>query len=112
MTKKLAIVLLVLACVVIAGTVTKTSTYNVTLFKSAAVNGSVLKAGDYKLVVGDAKVTLIAKDGGATVESPVKFETAAAKFGTTVVTYEDKNSKTVVSEIDLGGSKTKILFAQ
>src|ERR1035438_1828317 len=103
MAKKLVLVLAVLALIASAGTVTKFSVYQVTLFKAATVNNTELKAGDYKIAVGDAKVTITPAAGGSPVVVPIKIESVARKYDGTVVTYESRDSKNVISEIDLGG---------
>jgi hypothetical protein len=108
MAKRLVLVFVVLALVAAAGTVTKLGNYQITFAKAAAVNGTMLKPGDYRLVVGDAKITITPKEGGKAVEAPVKIENTTAKFDSTIVTY-DKNN---VTEIDLGGSRIKLVFAQ
>ena len=110
MYKKIALILLALALVASAGTVTKLATYTITLSKATTLGGAVLTAGDYKLVVGDNKITIVSRDGGKPVEAPVKIETAKAKFDYTVITYKDVNGAAIFSEIDLGGSKTVLLF--
>lgn len=111
MTKKLVLVLVVMALVAVAGNVPKAGTYQFTLSRQAAINGSVLQPGDYKLVVRDTNAVVTAHDG-RTAEATVKIETAPAKFPTTAVTIQVHDGKPVISEIDLGGSKTKLLFAQ
>lgn len=112
MAKKLVLVLAVLALIASAGNVTKFSVYQVSFFKAVTVNNLELKAGDYKIAVGDAKVTITPAAGGSPVLVPVKIESVATKYDGTVVTYESRGGKTVISEIDLGGSKTKLVFAQ
>jgi len=46
------------------------------------------------------------------VEVPVKVETAEKKFGDTVIGYAMENGKSVISEIRLGGTKTRLVFAR
>jgi hypothetical protein len=101
-----------LASFAVAGSVTKLPVHQVTLVKPAVLNGAALKPGDYKLVVGDAKVILTPKEGGNAMEAPVKIVSAPTKFDVTVITYQTESSGDVISEIDLGGSKTKLMFAQ
>jgi hypothetical protein len=112
MSQRFVLVLLVLALVASAGTVPKLTVYQVKLVKPAVVSGVVLRPGDYKLLVRDTTATLSPSNGGAAVETPVKLETAASKFDSTVITYQSENGKIAISEIDLGGTKTKLLFAQ
>ena|SRR5579883_1372490 len=112
MSKRIVLVLALGALVAFAGTVPKVSVYQLTLVKPAVVSGTTLKAGDYKLTIHDATVTLTSKEGGASVQAPVKIQTSAEKFDATAVTYQSTNGSAVVSEIDLGGSKIALLFAQ
>ena len=112
MSKRFVLVLAVLASFAAAGTVTKLPVYEVTLTKPVAISGTVLKPGDYRLALADAKMTMTPKDGGKAVEAPVKIESTSKKFDGTVVIYETNNDKSVITEIDLGGSKTKLIFAQ
>jgi hypothetical protein len=112
MSKRLVLILVVLALVATAGTVTKLATYQITLSKPTTVSGTVLAAGDYKLIVGDAKITIVPQHGGKAVEAAVKIDTAKIKFDNTVITSTDIKGTAVFAEIDLGGTKTKLLFAQ
>ena len=110
MAKRLVLVFAVLVSIAVAGSVTKLGVFHVTLSRTIVLSGNVLRPGDYKLVVADTKITLMAPDGGGAVEAPAKIESASSKFDTTAVTYETNNSKNVISEIDLGGTKTKLMF--
>ena len=110
MSKKIAAILMILAFAAMAGNVAKMPVYRFSLSKPATVNGTVLKTGDYRLTLSAAKVSIRPNDGGTVVEATVKQETATSKFDTTVVTYLNTGTATVISEIDLGGSKTKLLF--
>ena len=107
--KRLVLVLVAVALAAVAGNVPKLATYQFSLFKPAAVNGSVLQPGEYKLVVHDATAFVTAQDG-KTVQAPVKIESAPSKFDTTALTIEVQDGKPVIAEIDLGGSKTKLGF--
>jgi len=82
--------------------------YKVTLFQESIVNGSTLKAGDYKVVVDGDKATITA--GKKKVEAPVKVEAADSKFSSTSVRYQNGDGKYRVKEIRLGGTSTKLVF--
>jgi len=112
MLKRFSLIFAVVTSLSIAGSVPKPGVYAVTLAKPAAISGTVLKPGDYKLVLGDTKVTITPKKGGQALEAPVKLDKAAINFGVTTITYQQKNGGSVISEIDLGGSKTKVMFVQ
>ena len=108
--KKLILSFLILALVTaFAGTVTGTGgSYRITLLQPSVVNGTVLKAGDYKLSVTNDKVTIVS--GKTTVEAPVKVEQTEQKFDSTAIRYVDQAGKAAISEIRLGGTKTKVVF--
>ena|ERR1035441_4713366 len=81
---------------------------HVTLNKPAIINGTALKAGDYRLTLGAGKVTfLIDKDSR---EIPAKIETGEKKFDVTEVQYDSVGNQATITEIRLGGTKTRILF--
>jgi hypothetical protein len=70
-----------------------------------------LKPGQYQVdVKGDQAV--ITNADGKSFSVPVKIEQADKKFDTTSVGTTTANGVDGVKEIDLGGSKTKLLFAQ
>ena len=60
-----------------------TPSYKVTLTETAVIGNSVMKAGDYKIVVAGDKATLTS--GKTTVEVPVKVETGDKKFAYTSI---------------------------
>lgn len=81
---------------------------HVTLTKPAVVSGTALKAGDYRLLVGDGKVTFnIEKQS---FEIPAKIETNSRKFDVNQVEYDSTVVPTKVTEISLGGTKTRLIF--
>jgi uncharacterized protein YdbL (DUF1318 family) len=84
--------------------------YDVT-FDSATKVGSVeLKAGKYSLaVMDDSKVKFVSSNGEA-VEASAKVTTVDKKFQATQIDLKQINGTAQVNEIDLGGTKTKILF--
>jgi hypothetical protein len=107
MLTKLVLAFSILALVAaFAGTLPATA--HVTLTKPAVVNGTALKAGDYRLLIGESKVTFhIDKQS---FDIPAKIETVSKKFDATQVQYDVVGSQTVVREIALGGTKTRLLF--
>ncbi|MBI5281558.1 MAG: hypothetical protein HY858_07755 [Candidatus Solibacter usitatus] len=84
------------------------ATYSLTLYQPATVAGKELKAGDYKLSIEDGKAVI--KKGKEMVEAPVKVENGSDKFSATSVRYSDEGGKSVVKEIRLGGTSTKVIF--
>lgn len=74
----------------------------------AVVNGTALKAGDYRVIVNEGKVTFtIDKESR---EIPAKVETGQKKYDVNRVQYDVVGSQTTISEICLGGTKTRLLF--
>jgi hypothetical protein len=98
----------VLAFAILALAVASAATYKVTLPQSSVVKGNELKAGDYRLNVQNDKVTIVS--GKQSVEVPVKVETVAQTYDSTAVRYSDQEGKPTISEIRLGGTKTKLIF--
>ena len=100
----------ILFCLTTLALVTASAaSYRVTLFQPSVVNGTELKPGDYKLEHSDSKV--IIKQGKQVVEAQVKVEQNATKFSATTVRYANGDGKYRVQEIRLGGTNTKLLFA-
>jgi hypothetical protein len=110
MIKKLVLIFAILAVVAAtAGTVPGVSgNYKVTLLQPSVVNGTVLKPGEYRLNVAADKVTIV--NGKNSVEVPVKIETAEQKFDSTAIRYTEQDGKASISEIRLGGTKTRLVF--
>ena len=85
------------------------ASHRITLFQPSVINGTELKPGDYKLEHSDGKVVI--SKGKQSVEAPVKVESGDAKFSATSVRYANGGGKYLVQEIRLGGTNTKLVFA-
>ena len=83
------------------------STHRLTLFQDAIINGTELKAGDYKIELKDSKAIITGRNK---LEAPVKAETSDTKFSSTSVKFNNGDGKYRVSEIRLGGTTTKLVF--
>jgi hypothetical protein len=108
--QRILVVFAILAVVVAsAGTVPAPGgSYKITFNQTSVVKGVEFKAGDYRLsIIGD-KVTITA--GKKAVDVAAKIETSEKKFDSTAIRYMDQAGKAVVSEIRVGGTKTKVLF--
>lgn len=84
------------------------ATAHVTLTMPAVVGGTALQPGDYRLLIGDGKVTFTIDKHS--FEIPAKVETAAKKFEGNKVQYDSVGSQTKISQIALGGTKTRLIF--
>ena len=91
-----------------AGNVPKGPTYTITLSQPAAVTGTTLKAGEYKVTVAGGIATFnLDKESHAV---PVKVETSDKKFPSNIVQTDQAGGALKISEICVGGTKTRLLF--
>lgn len=82
--------------------------YKVTLTAPAVIAGSVVKAGDYRIVVNGDKATLTT--GKTSLEVPVKVETGNQRFQFTSVESSTVAGKNVLDDIHVGGTSTTLVF--
>jgi hypothetical protein len=90
---------------VLALGVASAESYRVKLLQPSVVRGTELKPGEYRVNVENDKATITG--GSQTLEAPVKVENSDTKFTKTSVRYTDEKT---VSEIRVGGTKTKLVF--
>lgn len=83
--------------------------YHVKLYEPSMIGGTMVKPGDYKVEVKDNRVAV--KDGKTLAEADVKVETGDQKYSTTTVRYANTDGKLTIQEIRLGGTTTKLVFA-
>ena len=100
----------VLAFAILALAVASAENYRVTLSQPSTVKGKQLKAGEYRLNVENSKVTIV--NGKESVEVPVKVQAGDTKFDTTAVRYSGTGGKVSITEIRIGGTKTRLLFEE
>jgi hypothetical protein len=82
--------------------------YKVTLTEPAVIAGSVVKAGDYRIVVNGDKATLTS--GKISLEVPVTLETGKEKFANTSVESRTEGGKNMLDDIHVGGTNTTLVF--
>jgi hypothetical protein len=82
--------------------------YKVTLTEPAVIAGSVVKPGDYRIVVNGEKATLTL--GKISLEVPVKVETGSKKFEYTSVECSTEAGKNMLDDIHVGGTTTTLIF--
>src|SRR5947209_8591208 len=110
--KKLIVLFALFALVAaIAGTVPALGpSYNLKLLRPSVVKDTVLKEGEYRLNLNKDTATI--GNGKVSVEIAVKVETAESKFDNTAIRYLEQAGKSVISEIRVGGTKTRVIFVQ
>lgn len=80
------------------------STYNVKFYQPVWIGATELKPGDYKIEMQGDKAVF--KSGKSSIEVPATMEKSDKKYNFTSFTSADSK----ISEIDLGGTATKIVF--
>ena len=95
---------LAIAALAVAGA----ETYTVKFYQHSVVGGTELKPGEYRVDVNGEKAVI--SGGKQSVETAVKVETADSKFNSTSVKYHNGDGKYRLTEIRLGGTKTKLVF--
>ena len=104
MTKKILI-----SFALAALSVASAETFRVTLFAPTVVQGKQLKTGDYQLTVKDTTVVMV--KGKTKVEVPAKVvNTTEKKFDQTRIFYSEDKGKYSIQEIEIGGTRTKLMF--
>jgi len=89
------------------------ATYHVRLVQDTLINGTELKAGEYKVDVLDKDSKAVFHKGHATTEAKVKVENASSKFRQTTFRYDQEpNGKMKLQELNIGGSNTRLIFSE
>ena|ERR1700734_2472026 len=96
------------ACVFSLGIATAASTYHVRIADPTWVGTSELKPGEYEVKLDGDKVTF--KQGKNVVAVSAKIETNASKFSDTQMDVKTENGQAKLKELDLGGTKSKIMI--
>lgn len=91
---------------VVANAAAAGSSYRVTLYQPAQVNGTSLKPGDYKVEVTDGVVTF--KQGKITAEAKATVQEGPAKVLATTVDVDGDTNQ--LKEIRLGGTNKVIVL--
>ena len=99
---------LVISFVVAALAAAGADSFRISLYGPAVLKGKDLKAGEYSLAVKSDSVTLA--QGKTRLEVPARIEQSEKKFTQTKIRYSDSNGKLSIREIQLGGTKTRLLF--
>jgi hypothetical protein len=100
--------LLLGACVFALGIATAASTYHVKIADPTWIGTTELKPGEYEVKVDADKVTF--KQGKNVIAVSAKIETNASKFSDTQMDIKTENGQAKLRELDLGGTKSKIML--
>jgi hypothetical protein len=86
--------------------------YRITLFSVSKVGDAEFQPGEYKLTLdaSESKISLTDRDNGTTVELAGKVHGVDAKFPQTQIHSRLVDGRNQISEIRIGGSKTKVVF--
>jgi hypothetical protein len=92
-------------------TVVSAKSYNITVSSPSKAGSVQLKPGQYKLTVEGGNATFTEQTKGQkSFTTPVKVEEGDKKFNDTRVISSKEGEVEKITEIDLGGSKTKLGF--
>src|SRR5690349_18838072 len=108
MKKILAVAALAISTLT-AGSVPTSKTYEITLSSPAKAGTVDLKAGRYKLKIEGANAVFI-DSKQKSLSTPVTVKDGDKKFDDTRVHSQKQGNVEAITEIDLGGSKTKLGF--
>lgn len=97
-------------CLLVAGALiaSAANSYRVTLYQESIVNGTTLKAGEYRLTVKDSQIEI--SNGSRKATSAVAVESAEAKYPSTSIRYLNGDGKYRVKEIRIGGTNTRLVL--
>jgi hypothetical protein len=85
-------------------------TYRITLTDASKIGTTELQPGDYKLVVDASKVVLTDLRNDKSIELEARIENMDEKVRATEVHSDRADGDNHITEIRLGGSKTRIVF--
>jgi len=100
--------LLLGACVFSLGIALAASSYHIKIADPTWVGTTELKPGEYDVKVDGDKVTF--KQGKNVIAVAAKVETNASKYSDTMIDVKTVNGQAKMQELDLGGTKSKIVL--
>ena len=110
MKTKMTCIAILLLFGFLANVASADETYRITVPSDSKIGASEFPAGDYKITVGTPKIVLTALKTGKPIELTGKVESAEKKFSTTEIHSKKVDGVAQISEIRIGGSKTRITF--
>lgn len=88
--------------------VASAATHNVTLYQPTVVNGTELKAGEYRMDVEGDHIVL--RQGKQKVEASVTVESTDSKIAKTSMRFDNSDGKYRLQEIRLGGTTQRLVI--
>jgi hypothetical protein len=85
-------------------------TYQITLDSASKAGNVTLKPGRYEVAVDASKVRFREVSSGKSMETEGKLVDGEKKFDNTSVNASKEGAISEIHEINLGGTKTKIVF--
>jgi translation elongation factor P/translation initiation factor 5A len=114
--KKLLTVGILALCsftIAVAGNVRiSTKSYDITFSSITKVGNALLKAGQYTVKVDGNNAVFTDESTAKSFTVPAKVENTEKKFNSTRVDANTVGDTDVVTDIELGGSKTKLEFGE
>jgi hypothetical protein len=84
--------------------------YSIDLFQPALLGDTQLAPGHYSVDVTEQKA--VVRNGKVHGEAPVKVQMMDQKYPTTTVLFNNGDGKMHIQEIHVGGTTTKLVFAE
>ncbi|MCC6587093.1 MAG: hypothetical protein IT168_10410 [Bryobacterales bacterium] len=91
-----------------SGAAPRAKTYVLQLSEDVKAGNVALHQGRYEVTVEQTKIILTPKGKTERFEIPATISTVDKKFHTTKLSMKAENGATLLKQIDLGGTKTKI----
>jgi len=110
MKTKMTCIAILLAFGFLTAAASADQSFRFTLSRASKIADAELQPGDYKLIVGAPKVVLTEPKTGNSIELQAKVESADQKFDRTEIYSKQVDGVPQISEIRIGGSKTRITF--
>jgi hypothetical protein len=107
---KMMCVAILLAFGFLMTTASADQSYKLKLSKASRIGSAELRPGDYKLAVDGQKVVLTELSTGKSIELVAKVENMDKTCDSTEIHSSQLDGVSQISEIRMGGSKTKIAF--
>jgi hypothetical protein len=109
MFKRTTILALVLVSALLAGSKTSVKTYTFSITDRAVAGNAQLKPGEYHLKLDGTQVVLTDKYGNR-IDTTATVENSGRRFPDTVVFGSKADGANRILSIELGGSKSKVVF--